>query len=99
MITNFRPQNFTGDFEVSENNYTISGTFTAGANKAIINCNGSVKDAEMNTVFNFNGWQNGEDGSLVYNFDSVSDVAAMSSALAAFKNGMGTVASDVAAQE
>lgn len=99
MITDFRPQNFTGDFEVTENNYTISGTFTAGANKAIINCNGSVRDSEMAVVFNFSGWHNGEDGSLVYNFDSVSDIAAMRTALTAFKNGMSTVASDVAAQE
>lgn len=99
MISNFKAQNYTGDFSVTEGDYTVTGTFTAGANKAIINCNGSVRDAEMAVVFNFSGWHNGEDGSLVYNFDSVSDIAAMRTALTAFKNGMSTVASGVAAQE
>ena len=46
MISNFKAQNYTGDFEVVEGNYTITGTFNADASKTMLGGNGTVRDNE-----------------------------------------------------
>lgn len=98
MISNFKAQNYTGDFEVVEGNYTITGTFNASANKTMLGCNGTVRDSEDKVLFHFNGWNDGEDG-FAYNFDSVVDIAAFKSALPAFETAIAAVSSDIPAAQ
>ena len=98
MISNFKAQNYTGDFEVVEGNYTITGTFNANANKAMLGCNGTVRDNEDKVLFHFNGWNDGEDG-FAYNFDSVVDITAFKTALTAFKNAIASVSADIPAAQ
>lgn len=98
MISNFKAQNYTGDFEVVDGNYTITGTFNANASKAMLGCNGTVRDSEDKVLFHFSGWNNGEDG-FTYNFDSVVDIAAFKSALTAFENAIASVSADIPAAQ
>lgn len=98
MISNFKAQNYTGDFEVVEGNYTVTGTFNADASKTMQGCNGTVRDSEGKALFHFNGWNDGEDG-FAYNFDSVVDIAAFKSALTAFKTAIASVSADIPAAQ
>lgn len=98
MISNFKAQNYTGDFEVTEGSYTVTGTFNANASKAMQGCNGSVRDSDDKVLFHFNGWNDGE-GGFAYNFDSVVDIAAFKSALTAFKNAIQSVSADIPAAQ
>lgn len=98
MISNFKAQNYTGDFEVVEGNYTITGTFNANASKTMQGCNGTVRDSEDKVLFHFSGWNDGED-SFAYNFDSVVDIAAFKSALTAFENAIASVSADIPAAQ
>ena len=98
MISNFKAQNYTGDFEVVDGNYTITGTFNANASKTMLGCNGTVRDSEDKVLFHFNGWSDGEDG-FAYNFDNVVDIAAFKSTLTAFKNAIASVSADIPAAQ
>lgn len=98
MISNFKAQNYTGDFEVVEGDYTVTGTFNADASKTMQGCNGTVKDSEGKALFHFSGWNDGED-SFAYNFDSVVDIAAFKSALTAFENAIASVSADIPAAQ
>ena len=98
MISNFKAQNYTGDFSVTEGNYTVTGTFSANASKVMQGCNGTVKDSEGKALCHFNGWNDGEDG-FAYNFDSVVDIAAFKSALTAFETAIASVSADIPAAQ
>lgn len=99
MISNFKAQNYTGDFEVVDGNYTVTGTFNANANKAMLGCNGTVRDNEDKALFHFNGWNNGGEDGFAYNFDSVVDIAAFKSALTAFETAIASVSADIPAAQ
>lgn len=98
MISNFKAQNYTGDFEVVDGNYTVTGTFNANASKTMQGCNGTVRDSEDKVLFHFSGWNDGE-GDFAYNFDSVVDIAAFKSALTAFENAIASVSADIPAAQ
>ena len=99
MISNFKAQNYTGDFSVTEGDYTVTGTFSANASKVMQGCNGTVRDNEDKVLFHFNGWNNGGEDGFAYNFDSVVDIAAFKSALTAFKNAITSVSADIPAAQ
>lgn len=98
MISNFKAQNYTGDFSVTEGDYTVTGTFSANASKVMQGCNGTVLDNEDKVLCHFNGWNNGEEG-FAYNFDSVADMTAFKAALTAFETAIASVSADIPAAQ
>ena len=77
VIKSLNPTNYNGTFEAAVEGYKVSGNLSTNGQKVLSNVSGSVKSGET-IVANFNGYSNGPQGKIRYDFRDVTDLSQLS---------------------